>query len=85
MLAAAPLAPMPGRWYHQSVKVTVNLEIEEFPETELSLSEIMKRRKYSFPHVITRLNGHLVERADRDSTLASDGDDVEIYHLISGG
>ena len=63
----------------------VNLETEEYPEAELSLAEIMKRRRYTFPHVITRLNGRLVERASRDSAMARDGDDVEIYHLISGG
>jgi sulfur carrier protein len=67
------------------MKITVNLENEEFHEPDLSVSEIMKRKKYSFPHVITRLNGHLVEREKRDSTLVSDGDDLEIYHLISGG
>lgn len=63
----------------------VNLETEEYPEAELSLAEIMKRRRYTFPHVITRLNGRLVERESRDSAMARDGDDVEIYHLISGG
>lgn len=67
------------------MKVKVNLETEEHPETELSLAEIMKRRRYTFPHVITRLNGRLVERESRDSAMARDGDDVEIYHLISGG
>ncbi len=63
----------------------VNLETEEYPEAELSLAEIMKRRRYTFPHVITRLNGRLVERESRDSAMARDGDDVEIYHLICGG
>ena len=67
------------------MKVTVNLEIEDFPETELSVSEIMKRKKYTFPHIITRLNGHVVERENRDSTLVVNGDDLELYHLISGG
>ena len=67
------------------MKVTVNLEIEDFPETELSVSEIMKRKKYTFPHIITRLNGHVVERENRDATLVVNGDDLEFYHLISGG
>ena len=67
------------------MKLTVNFETEDFPESVLSISDIMKRKRYSFPHVITRLNGALVDREQRDSTLARDGDDVEIYHLISGG
>ena len=67
------------------MRVTINLEDHEFPEKELSVSEIMKRMKYTFPHIITRLNGHLVDRENRETTLASNGDDLEIYHLISGG
>lgn len=67
------------------MKVTVNLEEEEFAESTLSVSEIMLRKRYTFPHIITRLNGHLVEREKRGSTLVSDGDDLEVYHLISGG
>lgn len=67
------------------MRVLVNLEHVEFPEQELSVSEIMKRKKYSFPQIITRLNGRLVEKDKRDSTLVFDGDEMEAYHLISGG
>lgn len=67
------------------MKLTVNFDVQEYPEAELSVAEIMRRRKFSFPHVITRLNGVLVERKDRDGTLVRDGDDLEVYHLISGG
>ena len=67
------------------MKVTVNFDPTEYPEEELSVSEIMKRKRYSFPHVITRLNGALVERNKRDTMLVRDGDDLEVYHLISGG
>ncbi|MCE1206339.1 MAG: sulfur carrier protein ThiS [Spirochaetia bacterium] len=67
------------------VKITINLQEEEFPEERLSIAEILKKKNYSFPHIITRLNGKLVERGQRDSTYAQDGDDVELYHLISGG
>ena len=67
------------------VKITINLQEEEFPEERLSIAEILKKKNYSFPHIVTRLNGNLVERGQRDSTYARDGDDVELYHLISGG
>jgi thiamine biosynthesis protein ThiS len=67
------------------MKVTVNFEEEEFPEAELSVSEIMRRRRYTFPHIITRINGKVVNREDRDAALVREGDDLEVYHLISGG
>ena len=67
------------------MKVTVNFEEEEFLEAELSVSEIMLRKRYSFPHVITRINGKIVDRENRDSALVYEGDELEVYHLISGG
>lgn len=67
------------------MKLKVNFDADEYPEAELSVAEIMRRRKFSFPHVITRLNGALVERNAREGTMVRDGDDLEIYHLISGG
>lgn len=65
--------------------VTVNFEKEEYPETELSVSEIIRRRRYTFPHIITTLNGKLVERDRRETSMVSHGDELEIFHLISGG
>lgn len=65
--------------------VTVNFEKDEYPETELSVSEIIRRRRYTFPHIITKLNGCLVERDHRETTQVSQGDELEIFHLISGG
>jgi len=65
--------------------VTVNFEKEEYPETKLSVAEIIKRRKYSFPHIITKLNGRLIERESRETAFVANGDELEIFHLISGG
>jgi thiamine biosynthesis protein ThiS len=67
------------------MKVTVNFEEEEFPEAALSVSEILRRRRYTYTHIITRINGKLVTREERDSALVREGDDLEIYNLISGG
>jgi thiamine biosynthesis protein ThiS len=67
------------------MKLKVNFDADEYPEAELSVAEIMRRRKFSFPHVITRLNGALIEKSARESAMVRDGDDLEVYHLISGG
>ena len=67
------------------MKLTVNFEPEEFPESSLSVTEVMRKRNYTFPHIITRVNGKLVPRESRDLFIVGEGDDVELYHLISGG
>ncbi|MCE5255859.1 MAG: MoaD/ThiS family protein [Spirochaetaceae bacterium] len=67
------------------MKITLNFADEQFPEDSLSVAEIMQRKKYSFPHVITMLNEALVQKTDRKTTLVHDGDELQVYHLISGG
>jgi len=67
------------------MKLTVNFETEEFAENALSVADVMKKRNYTFPHIITRVNGKLVPREQRETVIVGDGDDVELYHLISGG
>lgn len=65
--------------------ITVNRRPEEFPESELSVSEVFVRLRFSFPLIITRLNGHLVQRAEWAATMLRDGDVLDADHLIGGG
>ncbi len=67
------------------MRVTINGILTEFPETQLSVAEILRRKRYSFPNIISRINGALVGREERESALARDGDEVELYHMMSGG
>jgi thiamine biosynthesis protein ThiS len=67
------------------MRVTINGILTEFPETQLSVAEILRRKRYSFPNIISRINGALVSREEREGALARDGDDVELYHMMSGG
>lgn len=79
------LKSRPSGVYHPGVKIKLNFSDEIFDGESLSVAEIMKRKNFSFPHVITRLNGKLVDRDMRPGTMVRDGDDLEVYHLISGG
>jgi sulfur carrier protein len=67
------------------VRIILNFADAEFPETELSIEKIMELRRYSFPLIISRLNGVIVPREARASAFVYDGDEVELYHLVSGG
>ncbi len=67
------------------MKIRLNFADAEFPEASLSVAEILRRKRYSFPNIITRINGVLVKRDERESALVADGDEVELYHLMSGG
>lgn len=67
------------------MRIIVNRRPEEFPESELSVSEVFARLRFSFPLIITRLNGRLVQRAEWATTTLRDGDVLDADHLIGGG
>lgn len=67
------------------MRVTVNFRPETWEEPALSVSEIMRRKKYSFPHIIAKLNGAIIPLESRDTAMVRDGDDLELFHLIAGG
>jgi sulfur carrier protein len=67
------------------MKITINHNLEFFNENNLSVSEILKIKNFSFKLLVVRLNGKLIKKEERDSTLLNDGDDLQVIHLISGG
>ncbi len=65
--------------------ITLNFAPETYEEPSLSIAELLKRKHWSFPLVIVKVNGELVEREDYAERMVGDGDDLEAFHLISGG
>ena len=65
--------------------ITLNSSTESYPEAGLSVAEILARKHWSFPLVVMRVNGVLVERGEYASSLVTDGAIVDAYHLVSGG
>ncbi len=69
------------------MKIILNNKEEVFETTKekLSISEIRQQKKFTFNHLIVKINSKLVKKADYDSSFVKDGDKVDIIHLISGG
>lgn len=51
----------------------------------LSVRELLRMCKYSFPLLIVKVNDQLVARSDYDSFKVPDGSKVSVVHLMSGG
>lgn len=51
----------------------------------LSVRELLRICKYSFPLLIVKVNDQLVARSDYDSFKVPDGSKVSVVHLMSGG
>ena len=67
------------------MKLTVNFNEESYEDAELSVAALIAHKRWTFPLIIARVNGELVDRKDYGSALLADGDEVELYHLVSGG
>ncbi|NCC72668.1 MAG: sulfur carrier protein ThiS [Sphingobacteriia bacterium] len=67
------------------MKITLNNRIEHFDAENLTFEELLKLKNYTFRLLVTKLNGKLIRKEERDTTVISDGDIVMVIHLISGG
>lgn len=67
------------------MKILLNHNPEEFPENSLTIRQILDRKGWSFPLIIARVDGVLVDRKDWASATVRDGAEVDLHHLVSGG
>lgn len=51
----------------------------------MTVSALLERLNYTFPHIIVKVNGDLVRREEYDTRAIPDGADVRVIHLIAGG
>mgnify|MGYP006298491753 CR=1 FL=1 len=67
------------------MKIILNNRPEEFDKNSLSVAELINEKNFTFKLLVTKINGKLVKKNERDSALIYDGDRVEVIHLVSGG
>lgn len=67
------------------MQITLNNRPETFDGDKLTFEELIKKKNYTFKLLVTKLNGNLVKKEDRATTYITDGDNVIVLHLISGG
>jgi sulfur carrier protein len=51
----------------------------------MTVSGLLERLNYTFPHIIVKVDGELVRQEAYDTRTIPDGADVRIIHLIAGG
>ncbi|MBC8319579.1 MAG: sulfur carrier protein ThiS [Bacteroidetes bacterium] len=67
------------------MNITLNNKPESFEATALTISAILKHKKYSFRMLVIKVNGKLIKKSQYNVTEVRDGDNVQILHMISGG
>jgi len=67
------------------MKITLNGE-EAFVEREnITVSQLLEEKKFSFRMRIIKINGRLIKKDQYDNEIISEGDDVSVIYLMSGG
>lgn len=54
-------------------------------EKGMTISDVLRKCDYSFPLLVTRVNGEFVERSAYATHEVPDNADLQIIHLMSGG
>lgn len=67
------------------MKIVLNNRPDNFKAETLSISEIIKQKNFTFKLLVTKINGELIKKENRETAIVKDGDNVLIIHLISGG
>jgi thiamine biosynthesis protein ThiS len=67
------------------MEITLNNNKETIPEENISVADLIRIRNYTFKMLVTKVNGQLVRKEDREKVFIKAGDDVMVMHLISGG
>lgn len=54
-------------------------------EEGLTISRLLQRMRYSFPHIVVTIDGEVVPPEEYPTRLIPDGANVQVIHLIAGG
>jgi sulfur carrier protein len=67
------------------MEITLNNTKEIIREENLTVADLIRIKNFTFRLLVTKVNGQLVKKDERDKVFIKAGDDVIVMHLISGG
>ena len=64
----------------------IKLNNRDFPwEEGLTIADIIEKKNFTFPKLIVKINGSVIEEEDYTTTIVNNSDNVQIIHLLAGG
>ena len=67
------------------MEIFLNNRNETIQQDEISLSDLIRYKNFTFKLLVTKVNGKLVKKEERDDFIIRHGHEVHILHMISGG
>jgi thiamine biosynthesis protein ThiS len=65
--------------------IRVNERLDVAWQTGMTVRDLLRACKFTFPLINVTVNGALVKREEYDAFVLPDGADVRVIHLITGG
>lgn len=65
--------------------IILNNRAEELNVDQATVQELITLKNFTFRLLVTKVNGTLVKKGERENVVVRDGDKVDVIHLISGG
>lgn len=68
------------------MKIVLNNREKEITEkNELNVIELFEIMRFTFPNIVVKINGNLIQKQNYKTSLIINGDKVDAIHMISGG
>jgi thiamine biosynthesis protein ThiS len=67
------------------MEITLNNNKEVFKDDNITVADLIRIKNFTFKLLVTKVNGQLVKKDERDIVYIKEGDDVVVLHMISGG
>jgi len=65
--------------------ITLNNEPLSVEGESVTVARLLEIKKYTFRLRIVKINGRLISRDSYDDEMVSNGDNVQVIYLMSGG
>ena len=67
------------------MEITLNNEPLTIEGKSITIARLLELKKYTFRLRIVKINGRLISRDSYEDELVSNGDNVQVIYLMSGG
>jgi len=67
------------------MEITLNNEPLTIAGESMTVAQLLELKKYTFRLRIVKINGRLISRDSYDDEAVSNGDNVQVIYLMSGG
>jgi sulfur carrier protein len=67
------------------MNIILNNREEVIEADNITVNELLKIKNFTWKMLVIKINGKVLKRNEYDRIRINEGDDVSVFHLITGG